>query len=87
MSLQVSVKKHVMKAALKKGVETGTLVPVKASYKLSAESKKKAPKKKSAPKKKAKAAPKKKTAPKKKVSQQTIGTGKIPLSSSLLTFV
>ena len=31
-----------MKAALKRGVETGTLIQVKASYKLSAEAKKKA---------------------------------------------
>jgi hypothetical protein len=62
--LQTEVKKHVMKAALKKGVETGTLVPVKASYKLSADAKKAAPKAKAAPKKKA-AAPKKETVTKK----------------------
>lgn len=56
--------------ALKKGVEDGILLKLKASYKLSAEGKKTtkadaaAPKtKKSAPKK---AAPKKKSAPKKK---------------------
>ena len=50
-----------MKAALKKGVESGDLVMVKASYKLSPEAKKKLtapPKKKAAPKKK-KAVPKK----------------------------
>ena len=43
-----------MKAALKKGVESGDLVMVKASYKLSPEAKKKLtapPKKKAAPKK------------------------------------
>lgn len=38
--LQTEVKKHVMKAALKKGVETGTLVQVKNSYKVSADAKK-----------------------------------------------
>ena len=53
-----------MKAALKKGVEDGTLVQVKNSYKLSAAAKKPAPKKKAAPKKKPAA---KKTATKKKV--------------------
>jgi uncharacterized protein with NRDE domain len=37
---QTTVKKHVMKAALKKGVEAGTLVMVKSSYKVSAEAKK-----------------------------------------------
>ena len=41
------VETHVMKAALKKGVETGVLIPVKASYKLSAEAKKSAAKKSS----------------------------------------
>lgn len=59
-----------MKAALKRGVETGVLVQVKASYKLSAEAKKKtaATAKKAAPtKKKAAPAKKKTTAPKKKV--------------------
>jgi histone H1/5 len=56
-----------MKAALKRGVETGTLVQVKASYKISADAKKKKPaaKKKAAPKKKATTT--KKAAPKKKV--------------------
>jgi hypothetical protein len=37
---QVTLKKHIMKAALKRGVETGTLVMVKSSYKVSAEAKK-----------------------------------------------
>ena len=40
MDSQQTLKKHVLKAALKKGVENGTLVQVKASYKLSADSKK-----------------------------------------------
>ena len=43
---QTSVKKHVMKAALKKGVDAGTLVMVKSSYKVSAEAKKEPKKKK-----------------------------------------
>jgi len=60
-----------MSAALKKGVESGTLIKVKASYKLSPEAKKPAPKKKKVVKKKA--APKKKTAPKKKVSAYILG--------------
>lgn len=60
-----------MSAALKKGVESGTLIKVKASYKLSPEAKKAAPKKKKVVKKKA--APKKKTAPKKKVSAYILG--------------
>jgi len=70
--LQKEIKKHVLSAALKKGVADGTLVQVKASYKLSAEAKKKKPaaKKKAAPKKKV--APKKKTATKKKVSLHRI---------------
>jgi hypothetical protein len=38
--LQTTIKKHILKAALKRGVETGTLVQVKNSYKLSAEAKK-----------------------------------------------
>ena len=41
--LQKEIKKHVLSAALKKGVADGTLVQVKASYKLSAEAKKKKP--------------------------------------------
>jgi hypothetical protein len=56
--LQMTIKKHIMKAALKRGVETGTLVMVKSSYKVSAEAKK-APAKKPAAKKVAKAATKK----------------------------
>mmetsp|Transcript_20745 Transcript_20745/g.25708 ORF Transcript_20745/g.25708 Transcript_20745/m.25708 type:complete len:124 (+) Transcript_20745:63-434(+) len=66
---KVVIKKHVMKAALKTGVENGTLVPVKASYKLSPAAKKPAPKTKPAPKKKTavtKKKPVKKTASKKK---------------------
>ncbi|GFH54185.1 hypothetical protein CTEN210_10662 [Chaetoceros tenuissimus] len=71
------VKKHIMKAALKSGVEKGELIQVKMSYKLSADAKKelkKGPaKKKVAPKKKTtvtkkKTAPKKKAAPKKKTT-------------------
>jgi hypothetical protein len=67
-SLQTTVKKHIMKAALKNAVEKGVLVQVKNSYKLSADTKKAmnkkpaaaAPKKKTvAPKKTTKAAPKK----------------------------
>ena len=57
---QVEVKKHILRAALKKGVADGTLVQNKNSYKLSAEAKAK----KAAPKK---AAVAKKAAPKKKV--------------------
>ena len=70
---QNPIKKHVMKAALKSGVEKGTLIQIKNSYKLSPEAKKPlkkaVPKKKAAPKKaapKKKATPKEKTAPKKK---------------------
>lgn len=48
-----------MKAALKAGIEKGTLIQVKSSYKLSPEAKK-------APAKKVKAAAVKKVAPKKK---------------------
>jgi len=66
--------KHVMKAALKKGVADGTLVQVKNSYKVSAEAKKamkpKKPKKKAAPKKKKAAPKKKKTAAKKKTTKK-----------------
>merc|ERR1711957_912712 len=43
-----TIKKHVLRSALKNGVDKGLLVPVKASYKLSAEAKKPAPKKKPA---------------------------------------
>jgi histone H1/5 len=60
-----------MKAALKRGVETGVLVQVKASYKLSPEAKKPAPKKKAAPKK---ATAVKKAAPKKKVRCCRVGS-------------
>lgn len=55
--LQMAIKKHIMKAALKRGVETGTLVMVKSSYKVSAEAKK--PAKKPAAAKVAKSAVKK----------------------------
>ena len=74
-----------MSAALKKGVESGTLIKVKASYKLSPEAKKPAPKKKKVVKKKA-APKKKKTAPKKKVSAYiTYGGLGTSISSSLLS--
>jgi hypothetical protein len=55
----VVIKKHILKDSLKRGVETGTLVQVKNSYKVSAEAKK--------PPKVKKAAAAAKTAPKKKV--------------------
>ena len=59
-----------MKAALKRGVETGELVQVKASYKLSADAKKKMTTKRKPVAKKAATTKKKKTAvPKKKVSK------------------
>jgi len=54
-------KKHIMKAALKNGVASGTLIQVKSSYKLSADAKKVATKKPKAP------AAAKKVAAKKKV--------------------
>ena len=57
LPIQVEVKKHILKAALKKGVADGVLVQNKNSYKLSAEAKKPKPKAKKAVKK---AAPKKK---------------------------
>mmetsp|Transcript_331 Transcript_331/g.759 ORF Transcript_331/g.759 Transcript_331/m.759 type:complete len:245 (+) Transcript_331:268-1002(+) len=75
---QTTLKKHIMRAALKKAVEKGTLVQVKASYKISQEHKKavkaaaikaKKPPKKAAPKKKA--AAKKKTPAKKAASTAT----------------
>ena len=69
---QKEIKKHVMKAALKKGVETGMLVQVKSSYKLSAAAKKPPPKKKAATAKKA--AAKKKTATKKTATKK-VGIG------------
>jgi linker histone H1 and H5 family len=67
---QQTIKKHILRAALKKGVTEGTLVQVKASFKLSAEAKKPAPKPKkkaAAPKVKKAAAPKEKKASTKKV--------------------
>jgi histone H1/5 len=63
-----------MKAALKKGMETGTLVQVKASYKLSAEAKKEAKKdadKKTTKPKKEEVAKAKKT-PEKKVCRNDV---------------
>jgi hypothetical protein len=51
--VQTAIKKHIMKAALKKGVEKGTLVMVKSSYKVSSDAKK--PVKKAAAPKAAKA--------------------------------
>jgi len=85
---KVIVKKHVMRAALKSGVEKGILVPVKASYKLSVDAKANLKKKKPATgaqtaskdaksKKVTKTASKKvapkKAAPKKKVKSSTKG--------------
>mmetsp|Transcript_13941 Transcript_13941/g.15271 ORF Transcript_13941/g.15271 Transcript_13941/m.15271 type:complete len:144 (+) Transcript_13941:418-849(+) len=80
------IKNHILNAALKKGVADGKLVMVKASYKVSADTKKAltkkaAPKKKAAApkKKKATATKKKKTAPKKKTAskkKKTTGTKK-----------
>ena len=72
-------KKHVMKAALKNGVKNGTLIQVKASYKLSPEAKKK-----SAAKKKPAA---KKAAPKKKVSGHVWCFVALVLLVYFLTFV
>jgi hypothetical protein len=70
-----------LKAALKRGVETGVLVQVKASYKLSAEAKKPAPKKKAITKK---AAAAKKTSTKKKVSYRScIVHDVVPFDDSL----
>ncbi|CBN77460.1 histone H1 [Ectocarpus siliculosus] len=57
---------HQMRSALKKGVESGKFIKMKASYKLSAEAKKPAPKKKVVKKKVVKKVVKKKV-PKKKV--------------------
>lgn len=77
---QVTIKKHILRAALKKGVTEGTLVQVKASYKLSAEAKKPAPKPKkaAAPKEKKAAAPKeKKTATKKVSRRQKLFVGRL----------
>ncbi|CAN0446399.1 unnamed protein product, partial [Ectocarpus fasciculatus] len=60
---------HQMRSALKKGVESGKFVKMKASYKLSAEAKKPAPKKKVVKKKVVKKVVKKKV-PKKKVAKK-----------------
>jgi hypothetical protein len=60
--LQQTIKKHVLKGALVRAVQTGELAMVKSSYKLGPESKKKAVVKKP------KAVAAKKVAPKKKVS-------------------
>ena len=57
-----------MKAALKKGVESGMLIQVRASYKLSPEAKKSKPKAKKATAAKAKSTSTKKKAPAKKAS-------------------
>merc|ERR1712194_578683 len=67
------IKNHFLNAALKKGVTDGKLVMVKASYKVSADTKKAltkkaAPKKKAAAPKKKKATATKKTATKKKAA-------------------
>jgi len=69
--LQKEIKKHVMSAALKKGVSDGSLIKIKASYKLAPDAKKAmtAKPKKAAPKKKKAAAPKKKTTKKKAVKK------------------
>merc|ERR1711865_379932 len=72
------IKTHYLHGALKKGVTDGKLVMVKASYKISADTKK-ALTKKAAPKKKKAAPKKKKTAPKKKTAtkkKKTTGTKK-----------
>lgn len=65
---QTEIKKHIMKAALAKGVSTGVLIQVKSSYKVSPEAKK-PPKKKPVKT----AAAKKTTAPKKKVRAPLLG--------------
>jgi hypothetical protein len=57
--LQTTIKKHVMKAALKRGVDTGILVQLKNSYKVSAEGKKEPKEKKTIVKKKPETAEKK----------------------------
>ncbi|CAM9090633.1 unnamed protein product, partial [Chrysoparadoxa australica] len=79
----VDFKPHLLRKALKSGVESEKLVKVKASYKLAPSEKKAAPKKKAAAKKpaakkpaakktatKAKAAPKKKPAAKKPAAKK-----------------
>jgi hypothetical protein len=79
--LQTVIKKHILKAALKRGVETGTLVQVKNSYKLSAEAKKPVKAKKPA-------AAAKKAAPKKKVRLVDAHSGvREPLSMLILSFI
>lgn len=78
---QTVIKKHILKAALKRGVETGTLVQVKNSYKLSAEAKKPVKAKKPA-------AAAKKAAPKKKVRLVDAHSGvREPLSMLILSFI
>ena len=73
-------KSGVFNRALKSGVEKGTLIQVKGSFKLAAAAKKaakkKAPKKKKAAPKKKKTATKKKAAPKKKTSAKKKKTTK-----------
>lgn len=71
---QVTIKSHLMKAALKKAVEDGMLVKVKASYKLSATAKTAAKKKPVIKKKPAtvkKVVTAKKSAPKKATAKAT----------------
>lgn len=68
VSLQTEIKKHLMKAALARGVETGALIQVKASYKVSAEEKKAAASKAA----KAKKETAKKEEPKKKKVRQIV---------------
>jgi len=75
------IKTHILNAALKKGVADGKLVMVKASYKVSADTKKAltkkaAPKKKAAAPKKKKASSKKTTSTKKKTAKKTTSTKK-----------
>lgn len=81
---QTTIKKHVMKAALKRGVEVGVLVQVRASYKLSAEAKKAA-----AASKKLKKPTKAKTTLKKKVGRRKHCFNEIfhSLRSSLLSYM
>ncbi|CAN0574439.1 unnamed protein product, partial [Ectocarpus sp. 12 AP-2014] len=75
---------HQMRSALKKGVESGKFVKMKASYKLSAEAKKPAPKKKvvkkvvkkKVPKKVAKKPAVKKTTTKKPAAKKATTTKK-----------
>jgi hypothetical protein len=62
LRLQTTIKKHVLKAALVRAIQTGDLVQVKSSYKLGPTAKKVVK-----PKKPKAVAAKKKAAPKKKV--------------------